>query len=596
MTEPEKHIYKTALIGNCSYLAHVNLNTNIDWLCWPRFDSDFVFGGMLDHEKGGKFTIQPEGVDFKSSQSYLENSNVLETVVDSEIGSYKIIDFAPRFEQYERYFKPLMLIRKVIPISGSPTLRVCLKGRKDRGAAALKAVPGSNHIAFKGKDQEVRLTTTASLSHILNEQPFVLNETHYFVLTYGSDFDAPLIDTCEHFLLQTNKYWRNWVKSTGISGFHQPHVLRSALVLKIHQYEDTGGIIAASTTSLPESPGAGRNWDYRYCWIRDTYYTLNAFNNIGHFEESQKYFQYIGNLTLTKEGRYQPLYSIVGNAQLIEEKLDLKGYLGNQPVHFGNDAYTHIQNDVYGQVLVSLLPLYADKRIIEQEKEHSKRIINNLLDKIDLTMDEPDAGLWEFRNIAQKHCYTFLFHWAGACSAIKIADHLEDPAMKKRAEKLKQQAIDKIEACYSPTKKAYTQAIGTENMDASTLQLITMNYLDPNSDRAKDHLRALEKELKTEEGLFYRYRHADDFGEPETTFLICSFWYVEALACVGRVDEAILHFEQLIGYGNHVKLLSEDVDAQTGSQWGNFPQAYSHVGLMNAAFRISRKLDQPNFL
>ena len=211
-------------------------------------------------------------------------------------------------------------------------------------------------------------------------------------------------------------------------------------------------------------------------------------------------------------------------------------------------------------------------------------------------MEENDAGLWEFRNIAQQHCYTFLFHWAGACSAIKIGKYFKNEQILERATRLKEWAEKKIEACYDPVRKVYTMAIGQQYLDASCLQLITMGYLDPNSERARQHLKALEDELRTPEGLFYRYVMTDDFGKPETTFLICAYWYIEALATVGRVDDAIREFEKLIKYQNHLGLLSEDVDAHTGSQWGNFPQAYSHVGQLNAAFRISKKLDKPTFL
>jgi GH15 family glucan-1,4-alpha-glucosidase len=371
--------------------------------------------------------------------------------------------------------------------------------------------------------------------------------------------------------------------------------IRSALILKIHQYEDTGAIIAATTTSLPESPGAGRNWDYRYCWMRDTYYTLNAFNNIGHFEELEQYFHYIMNIISVEEDRFQPLYTISGQKKLTEIEMDLDGYMGNQPVRTGNQAYTHIQNDVYGQVLISLLPLYSDKRIIFTERFDSTEIIFKALKMIEKTMEDPDAGLWEFRNLKQYHCYTYLFHWAGSKAAEKMADVLQNDEMRTLAIKLKDLACEKIEACYSPEKKGYAQAIGVDRMDASCLQLINMNYLDGNSQRAKDHLIALEAELKASNGLFYRYKHQDDFGEPETTFLICGFWYVEALACVGRLNEAIAAFEKLEGFSNHVGLLSEDVNEKDGSQWGNFPQAYSHVGLLNTAHRIAKKLDTPDF-
>jgi GH15 family glucan-1,4-alpha-glucosidase len=374
-------------------------------------------------------------------------------------------------------------------------------------------------------------------------------------------------------------------------------MIRSALALKIHQFEDTGAIIASCTTSLPESNESTRNWDYRYCWMRDTFYTLNAFNSIGHFEELEQYFNYILNITYQENDRMQPLYGITGSKHIFEKELDLEGYLGvNKPVRVGNDAYTHIQNDVYGQVLVSLLPLFTDSRFNVQERIESASIVNKMLDMSEKTMDEPDAGLWEFRNLSQYHCYTYLFHWAGACAAIKIAKEFGDHDMGHKAVKLRDKAKSKIEQCYVPKKKGYAQAVGVDRMDASTLQLIMMDYFNGNNQVAQNHLKALEKELKTEKGLFYRYKHADDFGEPETTFLICSFWYVEALTVVDRVDEAIEMLENLMSYSNHLGLLSEDVDEHDGSMWGNFPQAYSHVGLINAVKRISRKLDKPVFL
>lgn len=247
-------------------------------------------------------------------------------------------------------------------------------------------------------------------------------------------------------------------------------------------------------------------------------------------------------------------------------------------------------------MLISLLPLYSDKRIIFTERFDSTELILKTLRMIERTFDEPDAGLWEFRNLAQHHTYTYLFHWAGSCAAIKIAHVLKNEEIGNLAVKLKAKSEKMIQACYVPSKHGYGQAKGVDRMDASTIQLIMMNYLPAGSIRAKDHLQALEKELAAGDGLFYRYKHQDDFGEPETTFLICAFWYVEALACVGRIDEAITYFEKVISHSNHVGLLSEDVNASDGSMWGNFPQAYSHVGLLNAATRIAKKLDKPTFL
>ena len=589
-----RHLYPFGIIGNCSYLAHIKTNTNICWLCMPRFDSSFIFGGLVDEQKGGEFSILPEG-KFSSHQYYKENSNILCTEIICNEGKYRVTDFAPRFNLFDRYFKPLMLIRKVEPIEGNPRVKVTCRPVAEYGNKQLDAYPASNHIDYYGAGNPIRLTSDFSINHILSEQYSVLTDVKYLVLTYGSPLEAPLVSTVEDFLHKTQLYWGAWVKKTSIGNMYQKQVIRSALVLKIHQYEDTGAIIAASTTSLPEAPKSGRNWDYRFCWLRDAYYILLAFNNIGHFEEMERYFNYIANISVMEKGRFQPLYGIAGEKNLKEQILGLSGYLGNVPVRIGNEASTHIQNDIYGQVMLSLLPLYTDERFVTREKSDSSSWIASLLKKIEMVMDEPDAGLWEFRNFRNFHCYTYLFHWAGCQAAIKIAQRIEDRKIEKWATTLKSKAARKIESCYDPNRKVYQQAIDSKYLDASTLQLIMMHYLDPSSKKAQDHLKAVEKKLAAPGGLFYRYLHEDDFGFPDTTFLITAFWHVEALTAVGRVEEAIPKFEKLLTYGNHLGLFSEDVDAENGSQWGNFPQAYSHVGLMNAAYRIAQKVNNPNF-
>ena len=575
-------------------MAHINTEAEVVWLCWPRFDSSFIFGKLLDDEKGGCFSIKPMS-DYTVKQYYLDNTNVLATEFDCKDGRFRVIDCAPRFYNYERYFKPLMLFRKVELLEGSPKVQVICRPRDEYGQAEPDTQIGSNHIRYSGLSGSVRLTTNLSLSYILEEKPFVLTRSSYLVLSYGNPLEAPLETVAEELLTKTIGYWRRWVRYSNIPTFGQGEVIRSCLLLKMHQFEDTGAIIASSTTSLPEHPGSGRNWDYRYCWIRDTFYTLEALRNIGQGAELEGYSHYIQNIAANEKGRYSPVYTILADHDFEEQILDLKGYKNNQPVRIGNQAKEHIQNDVYGQLLVSLLPLYVDQRFID-EGQNSVALINRLLDLIEQTIDEPDAGLWEFRNLSQKHCYTFLFHWAGAMAATQIGEALNEPEIVKKSQRLVEAARKQIEACYDEELGAYTQAIGSKNLDASLLQLITMNYLDPSSDRAREHLIALEKALMSENGLFYRYKHEDDFGKPQSTFLICAYWYVEALACVGRVDEAIKYFKKFGGYGNHLGLLSEDVEEKNGSQWGNFPQTYSHVGLINAAFRIETKLDLPDFI
>ncbi len=581
------------IVGNCSYMAYIDTHAAVKWMCMPRFDSSFLFGSLLDDEKGGEFSITPEG-EFSSRQYYITNTNVLATEFESASGRFRVIDCAPRFFQFERYFKPLMLVRKIELLEGNPVITVKCRPVGNYGEMQSETVISSNHLRYMHFDMPVRPTTDLSLSYIQSQQAFVLDRNRYLAFTYGEPLEAPLKATAEDFINKTVRYWQTWIKSTYVPDMYQDEIIRSALVLKLHQYEDTGGIIASGTTSLPEHDGSSRTWDYRYCWFRDSYYTLKAFNEMGHFDELEGYFNYIQNILMNESHRMQPLYSITGSKDLEEIHLPLKGYLGNQPVRIGNSAYFQTQNDVYGQVLVGLLPLFVDRRLSFSQRNNYRPLVNRLLDWIEETFFEADAGLWEFRNVKQVHTYTLLFHWAGSKAVRKIGVIMNDLDLINRALNLEKTAVENIEKSYDPVRKVYTQAVGAEHLDASTLKMITMNYLDPHSQKAKDHLKALEELLKTEQGLFYRYVHQDDFGKPKATFLVCAFWYVDALACVGRVDDAIRTLDGILKYTNHLGIFSEDVGLD-GSQWGNYPQTYSHVGLINAVFRIYKKLDWPNF-
>jgi len=581
------------IIGNCSFIAYIDTSTNIKWLCLPRFDSSFIFGSLLDEKKGGEFSILPAEGNFTSTQSYIKNTNILLTEFECTGGKYTVTDFAPRFYQYDRYFRPLMLIRKIRLVSGNPQIRVRCHPVGDYGKIQPHTVLGSNHIRYLNLDSQVRLSTDIPLNYILDDKSFVLTDTHYLVFTYGEPLEESIRLTAENFLDRTRAYWQNWVKTTSIPDIFQEQMIRSALVLKLHQFEDSGGIIASGTTSLPEADGQGRNWDYRYCWMRDTYYTLNGFNNIGHFEEVEKYFHYIYNIISQTDGRINPVYTVTGEKVNPVTELEISGYHGNHPVRIGNDAVLQIQNDVYGQVLISLLPLFVDKRLNFLDAARTISLVNWLIERIESTLDEPDSGIWEFGHLKQLHCYTMLFHWAGSRAAYKIGKILQDEQLKIKARYLAGEASSRIEKCYDPVRKVYTQAVGTDHLDASQLQMITMNYLDPASENARLHLKALEDTLKTPDGLLYRYIQ-DEKGKPETSFLVCAFWHAEALACTGQLEKACQLITQLLSYSNHLGLYSEDTDFDAG-QWGNFPQTYSHVGFINAVYRISIKLDKPIF-
>lgn len=584
--------YRMGIVGNCSFLAYIGDDAAVQWLCMPRFDSDPLFGALLGSQPKGEFRICHSNSAGK--QMYVGHSNVLQTDLEVEGGAIRVTDFAPRFVEHGRVFRPNMLFRKLEVLHGQPRIHVRCSPMFENGNAEVLPAQGSNHIRFLGFPVPVRLTTDLSLTSILDGTGQLLTGTKYLVFSYGPPLEAPLQETAERFLEKTLSWWQDWIKSTSIPGIFQKEVIRSALVLKLHQFEDTGAIIASGTTSLPESPGSGRNWDYRFCWLRDSYYSLRAFAEIGHFDELERFFQFILEIVASSGDSLRPLYTISGVAVPDEIELPWPGYQGNGPVRLGNGATTQKQYDLYGQILVSILPVYMDQRLHKASKNFDPALVRHLLEHMERDFRKPDAGIWEYRNRSQQHAYTYLFHWAGAQAGAKIAGRLGKFDLRDKAQKLKKLSEEHLEQCWSPSLGRYGQAIGESAADASTLHLINMGYLNGDSERAKSHLRSLEADLDATYGLFYRYRHVDDFGAPDATFLATAFWRAEALACVGRVDEACERVEQLLAFTNSLSLMSEDVTPD-GGQWGNFPQTYSHVGLINTVNRIARKLDKPIF-
>lgn len=580
-----------AITGNCHYIAYVDHESEVSWLCWPYMDSSFLFGCLLDKEKGGTFKIVPEK-KFKTRQKYIENTAVIVTTFFCEDGDFEVIDFAPRFHIHDRYHKPLQFFRKVKRLRGQPRIQVICEPTGYYGEVKPEVSIGSNHISYKNLHYPLRLTTNAAKSYITEKRIFNLSEDLYLILSGGDPFESPLKETFEEFIYKTTRYWRGWVKDTFITNIFQKEMIRSAITIKLHQFEDTGAIIASGTTSLPEYPGSGRNWDYRYCWLRDSYFSLGALNSLGHFEEAEKYLHFINNI-LYDICHLQPVYKINGEAEIPESEIALKGYEGDKgPVRIGNAAYHQKQYDSFGQVILSLLPLYMDERIIHRDQMLSLDTIKSLLNEIEVRMDEPDAGIWEFRGKKSKHLETYVFHWAGAKAGLKIADHYEDDELRELSMRIMHLSELNIEKCYSTEFECYMSDQSLQIFDASAFLLIILNYLHPDDARTHKHFQRLQRELITPERMIYRYRAADDFGETHATFLICTYWYIESLICLGFLDEAEECLKNLLSHSNHVGLLSEDISSEDGGQWGNFPQTYSHVGLINAVTRLARKRDK----
>src|SRR5262245_12008524 len=580
------------IVGNCSYSALID-GGSVEWLCWPRPDSSFVFGPLLDRERGGTFAV--EGVDTPEvTQEYVENTNVLRTVFSGPGGSFELLDFAPRFALYDRRFKPLMLIRVLRRLEGEPRAVVRCRPVYEYGETASRSWRASNHIQYTDLPAPVRLTTNVPLSYLEEERPFLLERSHHLVLTWGQPLEAGLEETAERFLERTLDYWRQWVKGTRVPRDYQREVIRSALVLKLHQSEDTGALLAATTTSLPEHPGSGRTWDYRYCWLRDAYFTLNALERLGHSDEMERFLFYLRNLAEERGGELQPVYTITGGDRADEVELDhLAGYRGEKPVRIGNQAFTHVQNDVYGEMILAVSRLLLDARFAGSvATPQAVRLVSGLLERIEERLDAPDAGLWELRGVRRLHAFTLLAHWAGARQAAEIGAALDAPELHTQAIALAEQAADLLEQrCWDPELGALTQAAGETQLDAALLLALHLGFFLPDDPRASTHVDAIRDALAVDGGILRRYTVPDDFGTMEAAFTVCSFWLVEALALLGRHDEARVLFDELLSLHNGLGLYAEDILPETREQSGNFPQTYSHVGLINAAFRLSRSWD-----
>jgi GH15 family glucan-1,4-alpha-glucosidase len=580
------------IIGNCSYNALLR-DGSVEWLCWPRPDSSFVFGPLLDRERGGAFAV--EGVDADDvHQEYVENTNVLRTVFSGPSGAFELFDFAPRFALYDRFFKPSMLVRVLRPLSGEP--RACVRCRPtyEYGLTNVGSWRASNHIEYSGFPTPVRLTTNVPLTYVEDERPFLLDDDRHLVLTWGEPLEAGLQETAERFLERTLDYWRRWVKGTRVPRDYQSEVIRSALALKLHQYEDTGALLAATTTSLPEHPGSGRTWDYRFCWLRDAYFTLNALERLGHSEEMERFLEYLRNIAEEGEGVLQPAYRINGAAEAAEHELDhLSGFDGDGPVRIGNQAFEHVQNDVYGEMVLAVSRLFLDTRFVgEIPPQTAVGIVQDLLDQMEARLEEPDAGLWEFRGKTRLHSFSVLMHWAGSRRAAEVADALDAAELAAHARDLETRAADLIETqCWNEEVGAITQVAGEPQLDAALLLAVHLGYFASDDPRASRHVDAIRASLSVDGGLLRRYTVQDDFGHMEAAFTVCTFWLVEALALIGRTDEARELFERLLTLDNGLGLYSEDILPDTLEQSGNFPQTYSHVGLINAAFRLSRRWD-----
>ncbi|MDM0043218.1 glycoside hydrolase family 15 protein [Variovorax dokdonensis] len=582
------------VIGNCAFSAVVDARARVVWCCLPRFDGDPVFNALLDPgPDASDWAIELEDC-VRSEQHYEHNTAVLRTrLYDSAGQAIEVTDFAPRFFARSRYFRPLTLVRRVRPIAGAPRIRVCLRPRFQWGALAPTLTRGSNHIRYVGPEFTLRLNTDAPVAHILSREAFVVAREYNFLLGADETLTDGIADTARHFEQETIAYWRTWSKRLHIPYEWQEAVIRAAITLKLSLYEDTGAIVAAMTTSIPEAPGSQRNWDYRYCWLRDAFFVVRALNSLSEVGTMEDYLRWLTNVVVGSHGEHiQPLYGIGLERQLPESFVDgLPGYRGMGPVRVGNQAQEHFQHDVYGNIVLGAAQAFHDHRLLRPGTRADFIHLEAVGEQAIRVYGTPDAGMWELRTRARVHTSSALMSWAACDRLAKIAVALELPDRadywRGHADRMREEILTKS---WSEERQAFAESFGGNELDASVLLMVEVGLIDARDPRFVSTVDAMEKTL-CDGPYMRRYEAADDFGKPETAFNICTFWRIDALAKIGRKQEAREIFETMLAARNPLGLLSEDTHPVTGEMWGNFPQTYSMVGIINAAVRLSAPWD-----
>jgi GH15 family glucan-1,4-alpha-glucosidase len=584
-------------IGNCSVSALIDRNGRFVWACTPRVDGDPMFSSLLSGkaepgaDDAGFWEVMLEGQS-GIEQAYVRNTPVLRTVLSTASGdAVEILDFAPRLRQSGRIYRPAAFVRILRPLRGAPRIRIRLRPTVNWGERRAETTFGSNHVRYLGGVMPVRLTTSCAVSHIVEERLFRLENQAALFLGPDEPFNGEVLSTALRMLHDTTALWREWVRTLTLPLEWQTAVIRAAITLKLCAFEETGAIVAALTTSIPEHPGSGRNWDYRYCWLRDAYYVVRALNRLGAADLLENYLGFLRNIIdQAAGGHIQPVYGVGMEPQLVERQVEtLPGYRGMGPVRVGNQAYEHHQHDVYGQVVLPSVQAFFDERLLRPATTADFEALEKVGERAFAVYDKPDAGLWEFRTIARTHTFSALLCWAAcdrlANAASALGLEAREVYWRERARKIRS-TIETQAWC--ATEKRFAASFGGAELDASLLQLVELRFLEADDPRFLATFDAVERELKRGPYLL-RYSDPDDFGTPKTAFNFCTFWFIEALHLVGRTEEARAMFEQMLSRRTSAGLFSEDMAFADGEPWGNYPQTYSLVGLINCAVMLSRK-------
>ena len=578
------------IIGNCKSAALINEDTSIDWLCLPQFDSPSVFAKILDDQKGGHFLIK-NLANYTIKQAYLENSNILRTEFRNEKAGFEVIDFMPRYKnEINLYYTPPEVIRIIRPLYGTPSLSIDYFPALEYAAAKTDSYAKKEFIvSVYNHDNYDTLYLYSNLSKedILEGNTIELTQDVFFTISYNEKLQTPSLESCLLELERTKLYWLNWCDKTPTYQYYNEVILRSAMTLKLLTYDKTGAILAAATTSLPESIGEVRNWDYRFCWIRDSSMVIRVISKLGHKKIVKDFIDFIIDLIPEKDEKIQIMYGINKEKKLTETLLDhLSGYENSNPVRIGNAAYKQKQNDIYGILMDAIHVELVEFPLLFEKKEELWSIVKNIVWIVDNNWFLPDKGIWEIREEDKHFTFSKVLCWVAIDRAIKIADFLEKDKDKwiNLREEIKK---DILEKAWNPSVEAYTQFYGSDALDASVLLMEQYGFIDALDERYIKTVKATEKELSYE-GLLFRYKNEDDFGTPTSSFTVCTFWFINSLYKIGEVDKAKALFDQLLSYSNHLGLFSEDLDFKTKRLLGNFPQAYSHLALIDVALTFNK--------
>ena len=579
-----------AVIGNCKSAALIDAVGTINWLCLPDFDSASIFGSILDEERGGFFKITVDK-SFQINQRYVPNTNIAETTFSGNMGVFQVIDFMPRHkEEHGTYHCPPEVIRYIRVISGTPHLRIEYDPRLRYGKHETKTHKKSDFIkstVSNGSYESVYLYTNADFDDVIESREITLKEDIYFSVSYHQKLLPLNLERIELEYERTKVYWMDWIQRTLDFKHFVKEVRRSALVLKLLACQESGAILAAVTTSLPETIGEVRNWDYRFCWIRDASMILKVLTKIGHFNVARNFFEYIMRVIPYKDDKIQIMYGIHGQKDLTEQTLDwLEGYKGSKPVRIGNAASIQKQNDIYGVLLDAIYRFIQTFKSDVTTIERLWTIARSLVRTVESNWREPDMGIWEFRGNTAHFVYSKILCWVALDRGINIAEELQCIDRYSEWLTLRDEIkTDIMKHGWNEKLGAFTQSYGSESLDAANLLMADYGFIEPDDPKYISTVTITQKEL-CRDGLMYRYKNTDDFGLPKSSFTVCSFWMVKALWIIGRRKEARLMFRNLLDCRNKLGLMSEDIDFKTKALLGNFPQGYSHLALIDCALSL----------